>query len=76
MHAVVQELERNLNELDSVKAQELTAEVRDAIKRAKQQARDESKGWPPGYFEKYAGALQGERFERPDQGEFPVRENW
>ena len=26
-------------------------------------------GWPPGYFESTAGALTGEPFERPPQGE-------
>ena len=26
-------------------------------------------GWPPGYFERTAGALAGEPFERPPQGE-------
>jgi hypothetical protein len=32
--------------------------------------------WPPGYFEQTAGALAGERFERPPQGELPVRKDW
>jgi len=31
-------------------------------------------GWPPGFFEETAGAWQGEPLERPDQGEFEVRE--
>jgi hypothetical protein len=33
-------------------------------------------GWPPGYFERTAGALVGERFERPEQGSLPQREKW
>ena len=32
--------------------------------------------WPAGYFEQTAGALAGEDFERPPQGELPVREDW
>ena len=32
--------------------------------------------WPPGYFEQTAGVLVGEDFERPLQGDLPVRENW
>jgi hypothetical protein len=32
--------------------------------------------WPAGYFEQTAGALVGEKFERPPQGELPRREAW
>jgi len=32
--------------------------------------------WPSGYFEQTAGALAGEKFERPAQGNLPTRENW
>jgi hypothetical protein len=32
--------------------------------------------WPPNYFEQTAGALAGEGFERPPQGELPFREEW
>lgn len=32
--------------------------------------------WPANYFEQTAGALAGETFERPAQGEQPRRENW
>ena len=32
--------------------------------------------WPPGYFESNAGALAGEPFERPPQGEFEKRTEW
>ena len=31
--------------------------------------------WPSGFFEKYFGALAGEGFERPPQGEPEVRES-
>jgi hypothetical protein len=32
--------------------------------------------WPTGYFDQTAGALAGEHFERPAQGELPARESW
>ena len=32
--------------------------------------------WPPNYFDQTAGALAGEDFERPPQGDVPRRENW
>jgi predicted DNA-binding antitoxin AbrB/MazE fold protein len=35
-----------------------------------------SAGWPTGYFEQTAGALSGEEFERPPQGDLPLREDW
>ena len=35
-----------------------------------------SQGWPDGYFEQTAGALAGEEFERPPQGELPSRDDW
>ncbi len=31
---------------------------------------------PPDYFERVAGALAGESFERPDQGDFEKRTGW
>ena len=32
--------------------------------------------WPPGYFEDTAGALVGDEFERPPQGDLPRRDVW
>jgi hypothetical protein len=32
--------------------------------------------WPAGYFESTAGALTGEDFERPAEGDLPEREVW
>jgi len=32
--------------------------------------------WPAGYFEQTAGALAGEDFERPPQGDLPQRNDW
>jgi hypothetical protein len=36
----------------------------------------DSSGWPAGYFEQTSGALAGEDFDRPPQGELPSRSNW
>jgi predicted DNA-binding antitoxin AbrB/MazE fold protein len=36
----------------------------------------QSQTWPTSYFEQTAGALQGEAFERPSQGELPQRDAW
>jgi hypothetical protein len=33
-------------------------------------------GWPTDYFEQTAGALSGEKIERPPQAELPRREDW
>lgn len=43
------------------------------VTRADSQAQN---AWPAGYFERTAGALAGEPFERPPQGELPVRDSW
>jgi hypothetical protein len=32
--------------------------------------------WPADYFERTAGALAGEPWERPAQGDAPLREDW
>ena len=34
------------------------------------------KNWPAGYFEHTAGALVGERFDRPEQEAVERREDW
>jgi hypothetical protein len=34
----------------------------------------EELGWPPGFFERTAGAWQGEPFTRGEQGEYPERD--
>jgi hypothetical protein len=38
-----------------------------------QQSGPEELGWPPGYFEQTAGAIQDETFTRPPQGEVEKR---
>ena len=37
---------------------------------------DSTSAWPANYFDTTAGALDGEQFERPPQGEQPPREDW
>jgi AF2212-like/PIN domain len=32
--------------------------------------------WPTSYFDHTAGALEGEAFDRPAQGDLPQREGW
>ena len=32
--------------------------------------------WPSDYFEQTAGALAGEQFDRPSQGDLPQQESW
>jgi hypothetical protein len=34
----------------------------------------EARGWPPGYFDRTAGAIQDPAFERGDQGWYEQRE--
>jgi hypothetical protein len=33
-------------------------------------------GWPDGYFQETAGRFEGERFDRPSQGELPLPVSW
>jgi hypothetical protein len=37
---------------------------------------EQSVVWPPSYFDQTVGALEGDDFERPAQGDLPRRENW
>lgn len=41
---------------------------------ASQRPAAEELGWPPGFFEETAGALQGDPLVREPQGEYEVRE--
>lgn len=36
--------------------------------------RKEKRGWPPGYFDRTAGALTDDPIERPPQGEYEERD--
>ncbi len=76
MHIVAEELNRKLNELDRPTAELVEKLVRDALSLALAHGGVAARSWPEGYFEKTAGALAGERLERPEQGTIPIREAW
>ena len=77
MNQLAQTLDEKLRTLDAARARKLETLVRDALRRAEQdQLGDAASGWPDGYFEQTAGALAGEEFERPPQGDLPVRDDW
>jgi len=74
MNQIVQELNQKLQTLDPPRAQYLESLVREALGRA--ELGDSFSGWPAGYFDQTAGALSGEDFERPPQGDLPCRDDW
>lgn len=74
---MVDELAQRLRQLDAATAGRLEQLVRDALVLVEPTANSRPQSaWPDGYFEKTAGALAGERFERPAQGELTQREAW
>ncbi len=77
MNQLAQEVDEKLRTLDPDRARKLESLVRDALQRAAQvEPSDSASRWPDGYFEQTAGALASEQFERPPQGELPVRDDW
>jgi len=77
MHKVVEELDQRLSQLDRATAEQVERLVRDALALAGDSAHaPASQQWPEGYFERTAGALAGERIDRPQQGSSPTREAW
>ena len=77
MTQIAEELETRLKRLDPVQARYLETLVREAMSRAEQlTVVSNQEDWPPGYFDATAGALVGEAFERPPQGELPKRNEW
>ena len=76
MHIVAEELDRKLSEMDRATAEHVERLVRDALYLAQTRNEPLPQTWPEGYFAQTAGALAGERFERPDQGTSPTREAW
>ena len=77
MTRVAEELDARLRMLDPVQARYLENLVREALLRAEQfAATSPANDWPPGYFERTSGALSGEEFERPPQGDLPLRDEW
>ncbi len=81
MNRLAEQLDKKLRTLDPARAQYLESLVREALDKADREAeqgksRDSSSGWPAGYFEQTAGTLSGEDFQRPPQGELPLRDEW
>lgn len=77
MSQIAEELDARLKKLGPVQARYLETLVREALDRAEHLAEPANwNDWPPGYFERTAGALVGEEFERPPQGELPKRGEW
>ena len=77
MNRLAKQLDEKLRTLDPARAQHLESLVRDALDQIGQEkVCDASSGWPTDYFQQTAGALAGEEFARPPQGELPVRDDW
>jgi len=76
MTAIAKELDDLLNRLDPQRAKSLENLVRDALALAAVEPGVNGDNWPEDYFQKTAGAFAGERFERPPQGELPLRDKW
>lgn len=74
MTDIAQELDDRLQALDSEKAAQVEKLVRDALVLA--EPRRNAHGWPPGYFERTAGAFADEPLERPAQGTVEQRASW
>ena len=71
MSSIASELERELNRLDHASATLLEQLVRDALALVRQKGPErvggavDSRGWPVGHFEKFAGCLAGDDWEPP-----------
>jgi len=78
MNNVARELDQRLQQLDRATAEHVERLVLDALALAGGTGGSStSRQWPQGYFERTAGALAGETFDRPEQGTTPpVREDW
>lgn len=77
MTTLAQQLDECLRTVDEETARRLVQIVNDAMALAEiAKAGRGADHWPAGYFQQTAGALAGERFERPDQGQVEIRETW
>jgi hypothetical protein len=79
MSPIAQELDSKLHAMDPETARLVEHLVRDALLRAAEKTGGNGQGkdlWPPHYFTNTAGALAGEQFERPPQGQAESRESW
>ena len=75
MTRIAEELDSRLKTLAPFQARYLEMLVREAMSRVESTTKTaNSEDWPPGYFERTAGALVGEDFDRPTQGELPKRD--
>ena len=80
MSPIVRELDARLHALDAQTARMVEQLVRDALqlageKNTRSAPAKNGAGWPDQYFERTAGALAGENFDRPSQGDLEQREN-
>ena len=75
MSTIAQELDSQLAKLDPQTARRVEQLVRDTLALAAHHERG-ADVWPEGYFKETSGALAGEKFERPDQGELDQRDIW
>jgi hypothetical protein len=73
MSTIAQELDQRLRTLDPATAERMTQLVRDALALV---GNGSAHAWPDGYFVRTAGALAGEKFERPEQGTAETRGTW
>lgn len=77
MTQIAEELDARLKTLGPFQARYLETLVREALSRAEQMAvAANGDDWPAGYFERTAGVLAGEEYDRPPQGELPTRDEW
>lgn len=77
MSTVVEELDAALKSADAKIARRLERLVREALALANVATeKTDANGWPEGYFERTAGCLAGEEFERPEQLPLQTREPW
>jgi hypothetical protein len=79
MNKVARELDQRLQQLDRATAEQVERLVLDALALAGEfgsKPAAPAAQWPDGYFERTAGALAGEQFDRPQQGTSPTREAW
>ncbi|MCX7409515.1 MAG: hypothetical protein DWH84_00815 [Planctomycetota bacterium] len=77
MSSIVEDLDATLKRADVRVARKIERIVRQALTLADAPAgKTDANGWPEGYFERTAGCLAGEEFERPEQLPFEKREEW
>lgn len=75
MSNVLEELELTLKELNAEQAGALERELEEVLARTKARCQVRSgKRRPADYFERTAGALKGQEFERPEQLPYETRE--